>query len=309
MTEDLYILTLLNTPAIGVKGAKDILAASTAEPDSVEDILEITHSVYGKSPRLFGPTLEELRSSYSQGVKILEQAERSGISVLSPSHVDFPERLNTIKCPPLLLSARGSTACLTQPSSIAVIGTREPTEQGFALSESLGRTIAEMHCVLVSGLARGCDTAAHVGCLAAEGQTVAILAHGLNTIYPPENYGLAEQIIEMGGCLLSEYPPNERPKPKYFVERDRLQSGLSGGVIIVETDLKGGAMHTARFCVEEKKPLGCMVFPEDRNNRKMTEGNVRLISSGEAVALNSIDDVKGFIVQTIARARAVSDLT
>jgi len=166
-----------------------------------------------------------------------------------------------------------------------------------------------MHCVLVSGLARGCDTAAHVGCLAAEGQTVAILAHGLNTIYPPENYGLAEQIIEMGGCLLSEYPPNERPKPKYFVERDRLQSGLSGGVIIVETDLKGGAMHTARFCVEEKKPLGCMVFPEDRNNRKMTEGNVRLISSGEAVALNSIDDVKGFIVQTIARARAVSDLT
>lgn len=308
MTEDLYILTLLNAPTLGVKGTRDILAASTAVPDSVEDILEITHSVYSISTRLFSPTLEELRSAYSQGVKTLELAERSGISVLSPGHVDFPQRLKAIKSPPLVLYVRGSTACLAQPFSIAVIGTREPTEQGYTLSESLGRIVAEMRCVVVSGLARGCDTWAHRGCLSVEGQTVAILGHGLNTIYPPENYSLAEEIIEMGGCLLSEYPPNERPKPKYFVERDRLQSGLSAGVIVVETDLKGGAMHTARFCVEEKKPLACMVFPEDWNNRKMTEGNSRLISSGEAVALSSIEDATEFIVQAIAQAKAISEM-
>jgi len=223
--------------------------------------------------------------------------------------MDFPERLNAIKSPPLLLYARGSTACLTEPSSIAVIGTREPTKQGYELSEALGSVVAQMRCVVMSGLARGCDTAAHTGCLAAEGQTVAILAHGLNTIYPPENYGLAEQIIETGGCLLSEYPPNERPKPKYFVERDRLQSGLSAGVIIVETDLKGGAMHTARFCLDEKKPLACMVFPKDLNNHKMTEGNSRLISIGEAAALHSVGDAQGFIMQAVGLARAASDPT
>lgn len=129
--------------------------------------------------------------------------------------------------------------------------------------DPLGSGYWETGATVVSGLAIGCDTAAHSGCLSVHGETIAVLAHGLDRVYPAVNRELVGEILDTGGCLLSEYPPKTRPFPANFVERDELQAGLSDGVIVVETGVKGGTMHTVRFSQEQRKPLACVKHPQN----------------------------------------------
>ncbi len=299
LTREVFILTLLQIESLGRRAAKRIASQAQA-PESVHDIVDLVHDSYRIEPTLFPPAIEEIHAAFYKASRICDAAILTGTSILTAGSTNFPQRLCTIKSPPLLLFAKGNIACLTEPHNVAVIGTREPTETGYRTSEALGSAFAGRGCVVISGLARGCDTGAHTGCVLSRGKTVAILAHGLNTIYPPENRRLAYEIVEESGCLLSEYPPDERPKSKYFVERDRLQSGISSSVIIVETDLTGGAMHTARFCLEEKKPLGCMTY-QNMHHNPMTEGNRHLIERGNAVKLSSVEDALTFAELALTR--------
>ena len=149
--------------------------------------------------------------------------------------------------------------------------------------------------MVVSGLALGCDAAAHEGCLEARGQTVAVLPGGIRRIYPPQHHGLADRILKASGCLLSEYPPDEPPQSCYFVERDRLQSGLSGALVVAETDIRGGAMHTARFCRQEKKPLACLDPGKKYALNPMLQGNLKLIRRHQAVPLKGMRDLEIFL--------------
>jgi len=147
--------------------------------------------------------------------------------------------------------------------------------------------------VVVSGLAAGCDTEAHWGCIEAGGKTVAVLAHGLNMIYPEENKDLADSVINSGGCLVTEYRPSEEPEKEHFIARNRIQAALSKGVIVVESEIAGGTMHTARYALQLGRKLGCMGYNRDVSDAKMN-GNDLLVKEGKAVRLVDAEDMDEF---------------
>ena len=144
---------------------------------------------------------------------------------------------------------------------------------------------------MVSGLADGIDAAAHQGALEVNGLTVAVLAHGLDTVKPSKNKVLADAILKNNGALVSEYPWGTKTNRSYFVARDRIQSGLSLGVFVVETGVKGGTMHTVRFCKEQKRILILLQHPPDLIGHPKTLGNAQLLSEGNAVVFENEDDI------------------
>jgi len=147
----------------------------------------------------------------------------------------------------------------------------------------------------VSGLAKGCDTAGHVGALRAHGITTAVLAHGLDSIYPKENRSLAENILSNDGLLISEYLVGQKPIGSFFVERDRIQAGLSDCVFVVETGIKGGTMHTVKYCLEYERILACLQHPQEMHNEIKVQGNRALIADQKGAPVFSVSDIKGLI--------------
>lgn len=224
------------------------------------------------------------------------------MEILERKDERFPEFLKEIPDPPERLYCLGDKRCLSEPRAVAVVGTRTPTRAGGRFAQSCGRWLAKKGYVVVSGLALGCDTAAHEGCIKEGGRTVAVLPGGLRNIYPPQNEKLARRIVRTGGCLVSEYPPEARPRSRTFIERDRLQSGLSLGIIVVETDGEGGAMHTARFCLEQKRFLACAVPSKCYEKHPMVQGNLRLIAQKKAFPVRSFKDLE----ELLEKARPAS---
>lgn len=213
--------------------------------------------------------------------------QKHGWQIINKLDPGFPKRLHEISDPPVLLYCHGEPAGLNVFPSVAVIGTRAPSPAAEAAAYFLGKQLAKVRAAVVSGLALGCDAAAHRGCIEQGGYTAAVLPAGLDEIYPPQNRELAVRIAETG-CLLSEYPPGIRPARYRFVERDRLQSGLSDVVIIVESEINGGAMHTARFAKRQGRRV--LVFsPAGLNNSQQASGNQKLISAGAEV-VTSVDE-------------------
>lgn len=148
---------------------------------------------------------------------------------------------------------------------------------------------------IVSGLALGCDTVGHLGALDMNGTTTAVLAHGLDHVYPKENKYLADKILDNGGLLITEYPINQRPQPRFFIERDRIQAGLSLGTIVIETDLKSGTMKTVGFTIEYGRLSACVNYPTDKRNSVVDSGNQLLINQGKAVPLYERDELMNFL--------------
>lgn len=225
---------------------------------------------------------------------MIEEAESQGVTIISSDESRFPSQLRSIPDPPLVLYIKGEVNTLGQPA-IAVVGTRTPSSFGATAAERLGANLGSKGFVIVSGLAVGCDTAAHEGCLQARGITVAVVAHGVDYVYPAKNRKLADAIVDGGGALVSEYAPGTRPRPNYFVERDRLQSGLSLGVIVVETDVEGGTMHTAGFAVKQQRRLASVVHPPKFAADKNARGNQKLIIESGAFPLEKKEDLDAFI--------------
>jgi DNA processing protein len=155
----------------------------------------------------------------------------------------YPKLLESIAAPPIILNVLGNLDGLLTKPGVAVIGTRQPSSFGRQIGERIGYRLGESGINVISGLAIGCDTAGHTGCLQANGMTTAIVAHGLDTVYPKENKPLFQSILENNGCIVSEYMVKTRSLPTFFVERDRIQAGLSVATFVIETDVKGGTMH------------------------------------------------------------------
>ena len=286
-------LALLRLRGIGA-GTVKILWRNCPDMSCLEDVVATLKRLDDSRfrDRSWYPELEEA-SQFAD--RVLDQCEAQGIVVLSPGHSDFPARLRCIPNAPLLLFALGNFKCLVD-DSVAVIGTREPTNFGLRSASRIARSFAEQSWVVVSGLAEGCDTAGHEGCLAGAGRTVAALAHGFGRIYPASNKNLAERIVAEGGCLVTEYPPGQAPTRGSFVERDRLQSGMSLGVIVIETDIKGGTMHTVRHATEQGRPLAAVLHPEELRSEPKTQGNALLIRERKATPLRDRGDVDNFAI-------------
>jgi len=193
-------------------------------------------------------------ASWQLAEEELVRAEAAGVEIVSLDDFRYPATLREIYDPPIILYVRGSVDVLSLPG-IAVIGTRHPTPYGIGMAERLACDLARQGLVIFSGMARGIDSAAHRGAVSAKGKTVAVFGTGVDEIYPKENKKLSEQILSCGGALVSEFPLQTFPAPQNFPIRNRIISGLSVGVLVVEAAEYSGTRVTARCALEQDREV------------------------------------------------------
>ncbi len=203
-----------------------------------------------------------------------KKLKKYGIELIMADEDDFPSLLREIYWPPYGIYIKGKTDVLKKPG-IGIVGTRKATNDGVELSHCFGMELARAGMFIVSGLAFGIDAAAHKGCLTAGGFTAAVLACGLDEIYPKSNERLAGEILSAGGVLISEYPPGTPPLPHRFIERNRLVSGLSLGVVVIEAPEKSGSLATARFASEQNREVFVVPGPASHRNFSGSHGLIR----------------------------------
>jgi DNA processing protein len=177
-----------------------------------------------------------------------------GVSLITLASPEYPERLKEIYDPPPVLWVRGDVGLLSRPS-IAIVGTRHPSPYGMQVAEMLARDLSARRLTIVSGMARGIDTCAHKGALAARMPNVAVWGTGIDVVYPKENRKIAEEILAVGGAIVSEVPMGTFPAPQNFPRRNRIISGLSIGVLVVEASENSGTRVTARCAAEQDRDL------------------------------------------------------
>lgn len=184
----------------------------------------------------------------------LGRAAAAGASVVCLDDSSYPAQLKQIYDPPLVLYVRGSVDVIGQPG-VAVVGTRHPTPYGLGMAERLACDLAARGLVIFSGLARGVDAAAHRGAINAKGRTVAVFGTGVDVLYPKENTRLTEQMLSLGGALISEFPMNTFAAPQNFPIRNRIISGISIGVLVVEAAEYSGTRITSRCALEQNREV------------------------------------------------------
>ncbi len=204
-----------------------------------------------------------------------------GATVVSFGCREYPERLKEIYDPPPVLWVRGDVGLLSRPS-IAVVGTRHPTPYGSGIAEMLSRDLAARRLLIVSGMARGIDSCAHRGALAARTPTVAVWGTGIDVVYPKENRKLAEEILALGGAIVSEVPMGTFPAPQNFPRRNRILSGLSIAVLVVEASENSGTRVTARCAAEQNRDL--FAVPGNVTNKGSWTPNTLIKQGAKLVA-------------------------
>lgn len=236
----------------------------------------------GLPPKLI-ETLNQVRNS-DLPEKTWLAIQNRGIRILTWESADYPLRLMEIEQPPPVLYLRGELSSEDQ-WAVGIVGTRRATAYGRQAAEELAAGLAQNGITIVSGLARGVDAIAHQASLRAGGRTLAVLGCGVDQIYPPEHHRLAEQIINQG-ALISDYPPGTAPEATNFPPRNRIISGLSLAVIVVEASEKSGALITAAFAAEQGRVVfavpGSIFAPQSK-------GTNRLIQEGAHLTLGVTD--------------------
>ncbi len=204
------------------------------------------------------------------------------IKSISQENPAYPSLLKEIQNPPLKIYVLGELPTEQKPR-IAIVGTRKASLQGQSIAKEMARKLAGAGAVIVSGLAMGIDTSAHEGTLSVNGQTIAVLACGLDTIYPRQNENLAKKILDFKGAIISEYPSKTPALPHQFLERNRIVSGLSIATIIIEAPLESGALVTARLAAEQGREVfvvpGPINHPNYRGSHKLIRDGARLVAS------------------------------
>ena len=221
--------------------------------------------------------------------------ERSGWFLVPLWSAEYPRLLRQIYDPPFALYVRTrelSDNLFNDRPCLAMVGTRKPSSEGGVQARELSRQLSLRGVTVVSGLARGIDSAAHIGALVAEGRTIAVLGHGCDSIYPRANTSLAAGILQNHGALISEYPPGTSPLPFRFPQRNRIISGLSLGVLLVEAPEKSGALITVDFALEQGRDV--MVVSSLVHSRR-NRGGAALQEMG-APAGNTADEILDYIL-------------
>lgn len=243
----------------------------------------------GKSKEELLEQFSTLRKSYSsdnwakacsQADAQVSQAEQLQVRIRSVLDEDFPSLVSEVEEAPKILWIKGCLSGQTK-DSVAVIGPREATNHGLEITKRISRFFVEQNWSVVSGLALGCDSAAHSAALQAEGHTVAVMAHGLQTISPSKNRFLAHDILDKGGALVSEFPIGHPAKSFQFVQRDRTQAAMSRGVVMVQSDLKGGSLHAPRASLRYQRWVAVPypTIPDLDNNESKIQASL-VISNG-----------------------------
>ena len=251
---------------------------------------------FGSAEAVFHASLTELESTGIQAVSAqsiatgksaelareeMARAAAGGVTVISGEDACYPPRLKEIYDPPLVLYVRGNPDVLPLPG-IAMVGTREPTPYGLGMAERLACDLAAHGLVIISGMARGIDSASHRGAIAAKGKTVAVFGTGVDVIYPKENSRLSKQILEQGGALISEFAMETFGAPQNFPIRNRILSGMSVGVLVVEAAEYSGTRITARCALEQNRDV--FAVPGNVTNKNSWGPNTLIKQGAKLVA-------------------------
>jgi DNA processing protein len=275
-----YIIALREVAKVGPKRFQQLLFTF----GSPENIFKATLEQISILPRMSPEKAKEIFESQEKFAEIEEHIsflEEQGIGIKTILDEDFPQSLKEIDDPPPLLYFKGEFP-LSNITFVAVVGTHHATYEGIKDATEIGKKLAEKNGVVVSGLARGIDTGAHLGALAKEGKTYAVLGSGLNNIYPRENLNLSVEISK-SGTLLTEYPLNARVNVGQLMARNRIVVGLSQAVIVVETeDNTSGTMDAAKKAIDQGKSLFAVMREGSKNLEELVRiGAVPIKGSGD----------------------------
>lgn len=279
------LFTMSHLKGVGKATLAKVLEQSNAGVFSVD-------ALAAANPRLqkaLGPTgaweAAEAAAHYQ-----IDAASRASARIVFKLDPAYPDLLRATADAPLFIYLKGELSAKPL-RSVAVIGTRTPTPHGGEVTTRITRFFAEDGWSIVSGLAIGCDAIAHQTAIESEGHTIAVVAHGLQTIAPRQHEQLAARILETGGALISEYGFGVEPMPHQFVERDRIQAGLAKGVVMVQSDLEGGSLHASRAALRYGRLLAAPA-PTSRdlhNQEPSVTANMTLANSGQAAKMKLLN--------------------
>ena len=283
MTETESLLILNAAPGIGNARIRKLLECF----GSAKNVLAAGKDELTSRAGLPGKVAENITRFDKEKFLNSETAliEREGVVLVSHADKNYPGLLSKIPDAPVLLYVKG-TLKKEDNVAVALVGSRKASFYGVSVAEKFARGLAEFGITIVSGMARGIDAAAHEGALKAKGRTMAVLGSGLSKIYPPEHKKLFSRIAE-SGAVVSEFPMTEPPSAFNFPKRNRIISGLSLGVVVVEASNKSGALITSRFALEQGREVFAVPGKVDSPNSKGVHG---LIKDG-AKLVHSIDDI------------------
>lgn len=282
MKDEKYWLWLSMLPGIGVVKIKELNKVFK----SPEDIWNAKKTDFGRVSFLTHKNVEALTDlkykSYAE--KKLEQIKKTDVKILTISHNEYPAMLKYIYDPPCVMYTRGSF--LEEEYCIAIVGSRKASNYGIRVARDIAYQLAKCGVTIVSGMARGIDSAAHSGALEAKGRTIAVLGCGPDVVYPAENKNLMKRIID-SGSVVSEYMPGTSPMPAFFPARNRIISGISLGVVIIEANEKSGSLITANCALEQGREV--FAVPGNIGSRNSLGTNA-LIKEGAKLVMG-IDDI------------------
>lgn len=296
--DKLILLIVISIKGIG--NSKVLKAFKEGAKLETEDCLELELNLFLEKVNDFlglkrAIKKEELENAIIKAKKILKDCEKEAIQFVGYFDKDYPELLRKIEKPPIVLYYKGNLKQINESVNIALIGTRKPSDWSIKVAKQIATRLVSEKITIVSGLARGCDTIGHTIAVENNAPTIAYMPCGLDSIYPLKNRELAKKILETSGCLVSEYSPGSKALKNHFGERDRLQSGSSEGVIVLESTAKGGTMITAGCAIAQKRKLGVLWKRNAENNElKNPEGNSSLVKNG-AEQIECMADLRRFI--------------
>ncbi|EKD54257.1 MAG: hypothetical protein ACD_60C00105G0015 [uncultured bacterium] len=277
MKDYLQWLSLSELPDVGVVTLRRLL-----------EIFQTPDAIFSASPkelREAGLTPKKIHAckhpDFKSAEKNLHWVEKNNCQLISWADSHYPPLLREVYDAPILLYVQGNVDLLQQ-RQLAIVGSRNPSRRGIEIAEQFARELSRANLVITSGLALGIDAASHRGALLETGKTIAVLGTGLSHIYPEANRKLAEDIL-LNGALLSEFSPNTPPKAAHFPMRNRIISGLSLGVLVVEAALKSGSLITARLAVEQNREVfaipGSIHNPLARGCHKLLREGAKLVET------------------------------
>lgn len=222
----------------------------------------------------------------------LDYMQKNKIELLNCLEDKYPKLLRQIYDFPVSIYVKGSTACLNE-KALAIIGCRKSTQYGSKIAYKMSYCLSREHINIVSGLAIGIDTMAHIGSINAKGKTIAVIGSGLDQIYPKENENMIEAIVNLGGAVISEYPLGSKPLKMNFPARNRIISGLCNGLLVVEAKLKSGTMITVDFALEQGKNI--YSIPGNITNEN-SSGTNELIKQGAKLITSEKEILEDYII-------------
>ena len=293
---DIHLIALCLSPHVGPVTIRRLLRAF----GSAREVFR------ARQPDLFGVAgISQKRSEWITGfrdwdglMKTVDRAEAEGMRLVFHGDAEYPVAIEELgEDAPLLLFVKGSIV-EEDRFSVAIVGSRKSSDYGEAVTSKISARLAGVGMTVVSGMARGIDTAAHRGALKAGGRTIAVLGCGLDVVYPPENRGLMDRIAS-SGAVISEFAPGTQPLKENFPRRNRLISGLSQGVIVVEAAPRSGSLITAKHALEQGKEVfavpGSIMSETSQGTNDLLKQGARLVTSAEDVIEELAPVLKGFI--------------